>query len=373
MPPAPPRRALPKFCGWNQNRRTGKWRVRFRRARFSSYLPMPDAPDFETAYAAALAAARPEARALDIGAARTIAGSIDAVIVSYYRLVFPRLKPSTRAMRRNILEHFRAKHGHKPVAQLERRHIDDLIAAMEKTPHAANNLLKVLRHLLEHAVDINLIDANPALRVKKFKTIGDGIHTWTEDEVAQFEARHPIGTLAYLSMHSLLDTGQRRSDVVRMGWQHVRNGKIAVRQEKTNTPLLIPIAAELADALALVPRTNMTFLLTERGAPFTKAGFGNWMRDRCDEAGLPQCSAHGLRKLAATRLANAGCSEREIMAITGHKSVSEVSRYVKAADQDRLAGQAMTKMSVDVAVRSQKLSTTATPDCPPNKKINNNK
>ena len=87
----------------------------------------------------------------------------------------------------------------------------------------------------------------------------------------------------------------------------MRNGKIAVRQEKTNTPLLIPIAPELAEALALVPRTNMTFLLTERGAPFTTAGFGNWFRDRCDEAGLPQCSAHGLRRLAATRLANAGC------------------------------------------------------------------
>ena len=214
--PAPPRRALPKFLSWNQNRATGKWRARFRRRGFSCYLPMPDAPDFDAAYAAALAAARPEARALDIGAARTIPGSIDAVIVSYYRLVFPRLKPSTQAMRRNILERFRARHGHKPVAQLERRHIDDLVAAMAKTPHAANNLLKVLRHLLEHGVDINLIDVNPALRVKKFKITGDGIHTWTEDEVAQFEARHPIGTLAYLAQRSLLDTGQRRSDVVRM-------------------------------------------------------------------------------------------------------------------------------------------------------------
>jgi hypothetical protein len=167
MPAA--RRALPRFCGWNQNRRTGKWRVRFRRGGFSCYLPMPDAPDFATAYAAAVAdGAKPQAR--DIGAARTLTGSIDAVLVSYYRLVFPRLKPSTRAMRRNILERFRAKHGHKPVAQLERRHIDDMIAAMEKTPHAGNNLLKVLRHVLEHAIDINLIEANPALKVKKFKT-----------------------------------------------------------------------------------------------------------------------------------------------------------------------------------------------------------
>jgi integrase len=353
------RRALPRFCGWNQNRSTGKWRVRFRRGGFSCYLPMPDAPDFAAAYAAAIAnSTTPQT----LGAARTIAGSIDASIVSYYKLVFPRLKPSTQVMRRNILERFRAKHGDKPVNQLEHRHIDDIIVEMAKTPHAANNLLKVLRHLLEHAIDINLIKSNPALRVKKLKTTGDGVHTWTEDEVIQFEARHPIGTAPYLALHSLLDTGQRKSDAVRMGWQHVRNGKIAVRQEKTDTPLLIPIAPELAQALASVPRTNMTFLLTARGAPFTAAGFGNWFRDRCDEARLPQCSAQGLRKLAATRLANAGCSEREIMAITGHKSVSEVSRYVRARDQEQLAERAMART---------KLSTIATPDCPPNKKINN--
>ena len=309
---------------------------------------MPDAAEFAVAYAAAVAnGAKPQA--FDIGAARTIGGSIDAALVSYYKLVFPRLKSSTQAMRRGILERFRAKHGHKPVAQLERRHIEDMIAAMAETPHAANNLLKVLRHLLDHAIDINLIEANPALKVKKFKITGDGIHTWTEDEVAQFITHHAAGSRAYLAMMLMLWTGQRKSDAVRMGWQHVRNGKIAVRQEKTGTQLLIPISSELAEALALVPRTNMTFLLTERGAPFTAAGFGNWMRDRCDEAGLPQCSSHGLRKLTATRLAELGCSEREIMAVTGHKSVSEVSRYTKAAEQSKLAERAMAKMGAEKA------------------------
>jgi integrase len=116
---------------------------------------------------------------------------------------------------------------------------------------------------------------------------------------------------------------------------------ITVRQEKTGTALMIPVHPELARSLASVPRTNLTFLITERGAPFTPAGFGNWFREQCNLAGLPQCSAHGLRKTAATRLSNAGCSDREIMAITGHKSVSEVSGYTKARDQVRLARQAM--------------------------------
>ena len=114
---------------------------------------------------------------------------------------------------------------------------------------------------------------------------------------------------------------------------------------------------DLVQALTAAARTNLTFLVTERGAPFTAAGFGNWFRDRCNEAGLPQCSAHGLRKLAATRMANAGCSTDQIKAVTGHKSLSEVARYTKAANQARLARQAMSMVRAD---REQKLSSNRT-------------
>ena len=111
-------------------------------------------------------------------------------------------------------------------------------------------------------------------------------------------------------------------------------------QEKTDEPLLIPIDGPLAAVLAALPRTNMTFLVTEFGKPFTAAGFGNWFRDRCNEAGLRQCSAHGLRKLAATRLANAGCSGEQIKAITGHRSDSALAPYIRHANKARLARQA---------------------------------
>ena len=350
---------LPKHCSWNLDRENGKRRVRFRKAGYQTYIyGTPWSDDFMRQYAAALDGVK--AQANNIGVDRTIAGSVDALIVSYYKLVFPTLKPSTQAMRRNILERFRAEHGKNPVARLERAHIVSILAAMANTLHAANNLLKVLRHLLMHAADLKIISVNPAIGVKKFKTSGDGIHTWSEEEAARYIVRHPLGTTAHLAMMLMLCTGQRKSDVVRMGWQHVRNGKIAVRQEKTDKPLLIPIAPELGRALALVPRTNMTFLLTAHSAPFSKAGFGNWMRKRCDEAGLPQCSSHGLRKLTATRLAELGCSEREIMAVTGHKSVSEVSRYTKAAEQAKLAERAMRKFSRAEQTADEKLSSTLT-------------
>jgi integrase len=205
--------------------------------------------------------------------------------------------------------------------------------------------------------NIGIMASNPAVGVKRYRSHGDGIHTWSEVEVAQFEARHPIGTKARLALDLLLGTGQRRSDVVRMGWQHKTGEEIAVRQQKTDEPLMIPMDQNLRQALAAVPRTNLTFLVTERGATFTAAGFGNWFRDRCNEAGLPQCSAHGLRKLAATRMANAGCSTDQIKAVTGHKSLSEVARYTKAADQARLARQAVDMVRAD---REQKLSSNRT-------------
>jgi integrase len=137
-------------------------------------------------------------------------------------------------------------------------HIKDIIGAKADTPEAADNLLKVLRVLLSYAVDQEMIDSNPSAKVKRYRSRGDGFHTWTEEEIAQFQARHPIETRAGRALALLLYTAQRRGDVVRSGWQHIRGDTIAVRQEKTDAPLVIPLHPELARALASVPPTNLT-------------------------------------------------------------------------------------------------------------------
>ena len=231
--------------------------------------------------------------------------------------------------------------GTRPLKPPRAKHIKNIIGAKAETPEAANHLLKVLRIMLAYAVDQGMIANNPASGVKKFPSQGDGHHSWSEAEIAQYKSRHPVGSKARLALVLGLRTGQRKGDVLRMGWQHVTGEAIAVRQEKTATALIIPMHPELKAALASLPRTNLTFLMTEWGAPFTSAGFGNWFRDRCNEAGLKHCSFHGLRKAAATRLANAGCSTDQVKAITGHRSLAEVARYTKAADQQRLARQAL--------------------------------
>ena len=345
------RSGLPKHCTY-QSDSYGKQRVRFRRRGVSTYLHgLPWSESFMRAYAAVLEQTIAQRRT-EIGAEwRTLPGSVSALILKYYELsAFGDLKASTQRVRRNILERFRSAHGHRMVRDLQKSHLDTIIGAMAKTPEAANNLLKVLRVVLDFAVDDKWITANPSLRVKRYRPKPRredddeiGIHTWTEAEIEQFLATHPMDTRAGLAMTLALYTGQRRSDIVRMGWQHLKTNRISVRQRKTGAPLLIPVAAELASALAAVPRTNLSFLTTKRGAPFSAAGFGNWFRRMCNKAGLPHCSIHGLRKAACRRLAEVGCSANEIASISGHVSLREVERYTKAADQARMAVNAMAR------------------------------
>src|SRR5262245_20534149 len=169
-----PRTGLPKHCSWNVDRH-GKRRVRFRKSGFSTYIiGIPWSAEFMEAYGRALAGIT--AQTGNIGANRTIPGSVNALIVGYYQSPdFKGLKASTQITRRNIIEAFRREHGDKPLVRLERRHIQDIIGAKSETPESANNLLKVLRLLLNHAVEIGIIKSNPANGVKRFKSRGEGI------------------------------------------------------------------------------------------------------------------------------------------------------------------------------------------------------
>jgi integrase len=198
-------------------------------------------------------------------------------------------------------------------------------------PDSANGLRKVLREMMKVAVKLGWRDDDPTQGVKKIRPKKKGgFHRWADADIAQFEQRHAVGTKARLAMALGLYTGQARQDVILMGEQHIRNAVLDwVRKEtehKTGFELSIPVHSELRRIIDATPRKHLTFLVTELGAPFTAAGFGNWFRDRCNEAGLLRCSFHGLRKAAATRLADVGCDPIEIAAITGHASLREVQR-----------------------------------------------
>ena len=320
--------------------RHGKVRRYFRRPGCKA-VPLPGVPgsaEFMGAYQAALAGtATPPV----IGANRTKPGSVNAAIVGYYQsLAFRSLAPGTQSMRRAILERFRVEHGDKRIATLPQKFVAHMLSHMG--PFAARNWLKTLRGLLDFATAEGFRADNPTLGIKLPRHKADGHHAWTEDEIAQFERHHPIGTKARLAFALLLDTAQRRGDVIRMGPQHVRDGAIHVTQGKTGAPLIIPIYPSLQAVLDATPCKHLTFLVSRTGRPFSGNDFSEQFRAWCDAAELPkQCSAHGLRKAAARRLADEGATTHQIAAITGHKSLSEVARYTRAADQARLAREAV--------------------------------
>ena len=299
---------------------------------------LPGSAEFMEAYQAALGN-----QPIPAGSNRVAAGTINALAVQYYLSArYRQLSPSTKTTYRGIIERFRAEHGDKRVAMIEATHIRKLVAAKTETPAAANNLLRMIRVLMSFAFEEGWRRDDPAQGVRKIRSRSEGFHTWTEAEITAFEAKWPMGTRERLAFAMLLYTGQRRSDVIRMGRQHVRGAAIDVVQGKTGTRLSIPLHTTLQEALAAHPTEHLTFLVTRSGAPFTAAGFTNWFRDSCNAAGLPKgCSPHGLRKAAARRLAEAGCTANQIASVTGHRTLAEVARYTRAADQSMLAETAM--------------------------------
>ncbi len=278
-------------------------------------------------------------------------GSFRHLCIQYYGSpIFKRLDPATQSWRRRALDAISEKRGGNPVTLMAPRHIRMLRDERADQPGAANQRLKALKALFAWACEErpDLAPHNPTWGVRKIKYASNGHHSWTPEEIARFRDRHPLGSKARLALDLLLYTGCRREDAVRLGPQHVRDGRIRFRQAKNEhrNPIDIdlPVHAALAGTIAATPSGHLTFLVTEFGRPFTPAGFGNWFRDQCDQANLHHCSAHGLRKATAAALAEAGATTHEIAAVTGHMSLEEIERYTRAARKTKLADLAIAKL-----------------------------
>jgi integrase len=275
-------------------------------------------------------------------------GTIDALAATYFASVeFRSLSAETKRTYRFTIERFCEEHGSSRVAHLQRNHVKAIVTTRYEASGAAaaNKLLKNLRLLIKLAIEMGWRKNDPTAGLKLARLEGEGFADWSEDDIAKFEARWPSGSRQRLAMYLALYTGQRRSDVVRMGRQHMRGNSIEVRQQKTGARLLLPIHPKLRAELAHADAKNLTFIVTKYGAPFSVAGFGGWFSDAASAAGLLNRSLHGLRKSAARRLAEAGCSTKQIAAVTGHASLREVERYTLAAEQERLARDALNKLA----------------------------
>lgn len=324
--------------------RKGLVRYYFRRPG-GKRTPLPGPPgsiEFQAAYAAAENERRDPATRQ-----RGEDGTFDRLLSLYFGSPgFKKLKASTRQAYRLSMERLVVLEGLGPrkVADLRLKHVETIVGRRAETPAAANKARKNLHILMAYAMRLEWRRDDPTKGVVRFT---EGMHhTWTDDEVAQFEARWPVGTIECTAFALLLYTGQRIGDVAGIRISDVDGAGISFVQQKTGTALHVPLHPVLREALAAWPRSHMMVLTTAYGKPFSVKGLGNKMAKAIAGAGLPErCVAHGLRKAAARRLAEAGCSANEIASITGHASLAEVSRYTRAADQRKLGPQAIARLA----------------------------
>jgi integrase len=264
---------------------------------------------------------------------------------------FKALNPISQRTRRAIIDRcLSVKHKSEfdmrncPLTQLTAAKVKAIRDDVGDKRGAANKRLQNLSAMFGWAIEAGKMTSNPARDVRKLKYATDGFHTWTVDEVKQFEAKHPIGSKARLALALGLYLGVRRSDVVRLRKDMVRDGVLFLTPAKTShiraDVSAKPILPVLAEIIAASPTGKESFLETSKGKPFTVAGFGNWFRDRCDEAGLPQCAFHGLRKAGATIAAERGATAHELMALYDWTTVAVAQKYTKQADRKKLAARA---------------------------------
>jgi integrase len=336
-------RKLPPFVEcWRD--RHGKIRAYYRRDR-GRRIALPNAigsPEFFAAYQEALAGRTSHGLPTRAAAAP---GTFEALIRSYMQTAeYASLRATTKVGYQSRLETLRRDHGHRKVSEMTRERITKaFLLPYTDGPGAGLSMLKMLRILIRHAIALGWLHHDPSLGIKRPKQ-GE-VRSWTDAELAQFAAHWPVGSKQRLAFALMLFTGQRRSDVHRMTWADVTGNTIRVVQQKTGAKLTIPFHADLRAILAATPREHVTILNTEFGMPFTVDGFSGFMRDAIKAAGLPlDCQPHGLRKAAGRRLAEAGCSSRELMAVLGHKTLTEAERYTRDADQARLAGAALARL-----------------------------
>lgn len=333
--------------------RHGKVRYRFRRKGWkSAYLPgKPGDAAFHRAYAE-LVESGPQAATGAKSPAKAIPGSLDDLVRQMKAgTKWQKKAGRTRHVQSRIIERFMdrtdakgRRYGERPATAVTVVWLDKIFAGMAETPAAANVLRKVLSGLLDYAIKLNWRTDNPVRLTETYED-GEGHHTWTEEEIAQYRKAHDLGTMARLTLELALNTAARRCNIATLTRDDIKDGRIIVDHAKGNNEASVPLLATTKAALEALPAAPIKNLVVNQfGKPFSVAGMGNRMRKWCDTAGLPQCSMHGLRKAISRRIAESGGTDAEGQAITGHRKAETFTHYRAAAHRGRLADRAMSNV-----------------------------
>ena len=314
---------------------------------------LPDDPfsdEFKRAYKEALMAHLAGELKADNG--KTLGWLIDQYRESQQ---YGELAQETRKQFKYQLSRMKEKAGKAPLNEITSASIVSGRDARRSKPSDANKYLRASKKLFDFAVERGWMRENPAKGIEKVPLPNKrvGFLQWEEEDLKMFEVRWPVGTRERLAMDLLLYTGVRRSDAVRLGKQHMRrNGEIVIRTDKSvnsgyPVEVTITILPPLARSIAATPTGDLTFLINQFGRPWKKESFGNWFKRACTEAGIKEDgkAAHGLRKVAATRAAEAGATEAELNAMFGWTEGSgEAAHYIRKANRARLARSGQAKV-----------------------------
>jgi integrase len=335
--------------------RHGKERARFRLRGMSCYLPHPATPEYKEAYQQAINGVMPTT-------GRVHPRSVGDLVQRFYASNRFNAKAGEdwKQTVKQVLEPFRHEARDVPVADLNFEHIETLLkrAAVKRVVEvdgrkrviggsfAAERLREQLIRLFAYAMRLKWIGDNPAKEAElPVAHETKGFHTWTLEELIQFDRKHPFGTKARLAKEIAFWTGLRRGDVATLTVDECRGGRIDTTASKTKKSVNVKIAGPLEAAMEAVTMPEKgTLLRTEYGKPFAIAGFGNWFKDRCEEAGLPHCTMHGLRKGFTALAAEAGATQQELKAYGQGEQDAEVATYAKKANQKVLADSAVSRV-----------------------------
>ena len=345
--------------------RHGKPRARLKKKGYARVLfkTLPGDPDFAAEYQRALATAEIKATSPQ----PIEPGTVDALLVRYYKSAdfANRGGEADRKRRRSLCEQFRKDYGRHQVSDFTFAHIETILMKLipkRKDPAtgrtvggqtAAYNMQKELQRLFTLALKLDWIHKNPVSLAEKVGTRKlEGYYTWTEADIAKYQAHHALGTNARLALEIILWTGQRRGNAFEFGPRHIVNGKVKFQAIKGGTEMWLPVATDLRAAIDAMPAIGLqAYLLSEWGTPYTVNSFGNKMRDWCDEAGLPKCTAHGLRKALGRRMAQVRLTDEQMMAVGGWRDAKQVRVYTAGVDQAELADGALAAIDSHYSVK----------------------
>lgn len=260
-------------------------------------------------------------------------------------------KDSTKRVQSNIMERFLntvaksgKRYGDRPVEKITVSWLETIFGQMWETPAAANVLRSILSTHMHHAQKLGWRIDNPVTATDKYQD-GEGFHNWTDAEIEQYRQTHKIGTMARLTLELALNVAGRRCEVNKIERDHIRAGRIIVDHAKDNEETSVIMLPLTRAALEALPAAPIRFLITTAfGKPFSDAGMGNRMRKWCNEANLPHCSMHGLRKAMSRRLAESGATDAQGMAVTGHKKNETFAYYRAKANRSLLADAALSNL-----------------------------